>query len=100
MQRFAQLTEQGKQSLQDGDISRLAKLINENFDLRQRISHLPEWQTEMIRTARSCGASAKFAGSGGAIVGTYTSESMLKELTSRFKDNRVKTFIPDILPSR
>jgi glucuronokinase len=100
MQRFAQLTEQGKQSLQDGDISRLANLINENFDLRQRISQLPEWQTEMIRIARSCGASAKFAGSGGAIVGTYTSESMLQELASRFEATQVKTFVPDILPSR
>jgi len=98
MQRFAELTEQGKQSLQDGNAEWLAELIDENFDLRQRISNLPEWQTDMIRTARSCGASAKFAGSGGAIVGTYTSDSMLQKLMQRFEDKHVKTFIPNILP--
>lgn len=100
MHRFAEITEQGKEALKNGKLDRFAELIDENFDLRQRISNLPEWQTEMIRTARSCGASAKFAGSGGAIVGTYKTESMLQELASRFKATQVKTFVPDILPSR
>jgi glucuronokinase len=34
----------------------------------------------MIETARSTGASAKFPGSGGAIVGTYEDEKMFARL--------------------
>ena len=34
----------------------------------------------MVMTARKCGASAKFAGSGGAIVGTYADEAQFAQL--------------------
>ena len=34
----------------------------------------------MVMTARKCGASAKFAGSGGAIVGTYADEAQFGQL--------------------
>jgi glucuronokinase len=37
----------------------------------------------MVETARRCGASAKFAGSGGAIIGVYRDETMFKELCDR-----------------
>jgi glucuronokinase len=36
----------------------------------------------MIETARSVGASAKFAGSGGAIIGIYRDETMYANLQS------------------
>ena len=100
MQRFADLTAEGKQALYDGDNQRLAHLINENFDLRRSISKLPDWQIEMVETARACGASAKFAGSGGAIVGTYESEQMLDNLRSRLADLHVETLIPQLVDKR
>ena len=34
----------------------------------------------MIESARRCGASAKFAGSGGAIIGTYKDDAMFAAL--------------------
>jgi glucuronokinase len=34
----------------------------------------------MVYTARKTGASAKFAGSGGAIIGTYEDDNMFKRL--------------------
>jgi glucuronokinase len=34
----------------------------------------------MVDAARACGASANFAGSGGAIVGTYENEAMFAAL--------------------
>lgn len=37
----------------------------------------------MVEAARECGASAKFAGSGGAIVGTYDDEAMLQRLSEK-----------------
>ena len=37
----------------------------------------------MIDVARACGASANFAGSGGAIVGTYAGRDMFAALRGR-----------------
>jgi len=62
MQHFAQLAAEGREALLTGDQERLATLINENFDTRRSIYRLPEWQVQMVETARTCGASAKFAG--------------------------------------
>ena len=58
----------------------LSTLINANFDLRDRIFHVAEDNRRMVMTARKSGASAKFAGSGGAIVGTYEDEAQFEQL--------------------
>lgn len=82
MKQFAQFAFQGKQALESGDYKALNTLIDANFDLRRSICKLPSGQVEMIETARRCGASAKFAGSGGAIVGLYPSAKRLETLKS------------------
>lgn len=97
MKRFAEITDEGKKALLSGNTEHLATLINENFDLRKSISKLPEWQVQMVETARSCGASAKFAGSGGAIVGTYPSKQSFKRLKSSLSGINVHTFKPKII---
>ena len=76
MRCFAALAAEGREALVRGDRERLATLINANFDTRRTIYRLPPWQVDMVEAARACGASAKFAGSGGAIVGTYEGEAM------------------------
>ncbi len=96
MNRFASIAAEGKQALHNGNQETLAKLINENFDLRRSISKLPEWQEEMVETARSCGASAKFAGSGGAIVGTYRDEEMLGKMAEKLTEMEVRTIVPKV----
>ena len=70
MQRFAGLAADGRAALLTGDVDALTAAINANFDLRCSLYRLPDWQVQMVETARACGASAKFAGSGGGIVGT------------------------------
>jgi glucuronokinase len=72
MQVFAQLAAEGRDALLSRDHSRLATLINRNFDLRRSICDLQPAHVRMIETARHAGASAKYCGSGGAIVGTYS----------------------------
>jgi len=76
MKSFAQLAAEGREALLARDTDRLACLMNRNFDTRRSIYRIAAWQTEMVDTARACGASAKFAGSGGAIIGTYEGEAM------------------------
>lgn len=80
MRCFAQLAADGREALLGRDEERLASLINMNFDTRRGIYRLPPWQVNMVETARACGASAKFAGSGGAIVGTYGGEPMFERV--------------------
>jgi glucuronokinase len=80
MQHFGALAAQGRAALLERDYARLGALIDENFDTRHSICRLPDWQTKMITTARRCGASAKFAGSGGAIIGTYADAAMFERL--------------------
>ena len=83
MAKFVELTEQALHSIETGDHPQLAKIIDANFDTRQSICNLPAGQIRMVEAARSVGASAKFAGSGGAIVGTYTDASMYSNLTEQ-----------------
>jgi glucuronokinase len=50
----------------------------------------------MVEVARACGATSKFAGSGGAIVGTYRDAAMLADLTRRLDEIGVRTFVPEL----
>jgi glucuronokinase len=80
MRRFASLAEQGRDAILRRDTDTLGRLIDENFDTRRSIYTLPPWQVEMVETARRAGAAAKFAGSGGAVVGTYGEEQTFARL--------------------
>jgi glucuronokinase len=80
MRHFAEIARQGRAALLNRDYATLARLMDENFDTRASIYQLPRGQIEMIQVARSVGASAKFAGSGGTIIGAYRDEGMFREL--------------------
>lgn len=82
LQRIADLAKRGREAIVNRDRERLAELMNENFDLRQRIMKISDANMEMVRTARSLGASAKFAGSGGSIVGLVEDDRMYARLKS------------------
>lgn len=82
MDEFAGYAAAAREALVQGDAERLHALINANFDLRRRIMPLPASQVQMVDTARATGASAKFAGSGGAIIGTFRDEATYERLRS------------------
>jgi glucuronokinase len=86
MQKFAALAADAREALLQNDRARLARLINENFDTRRSIYRLPAAQVEMVERARRSGASAKFAGSGGAVIGTYEGEDMFDRLCVDFEE--------------
>jgi glucuronokinase len=94
MQRFAAIAEHGRAALLAGDLDALDRLVNENFDTRRSVFALPPWQIEMVDTARRCGASAKFAGSGGAIVGLYRNEATLDRLRSALSAIHCRLILP------
>lgn len=80
MRRVAELVVEAIEALEGGDAARLGRLIDENFDLRRQMCRIPAGQLEMVERARRAGASAKFAGSGGAIIGTYPDQACFDRL--------------------
>jgi glucuronokinase len=67
-------------ALMAGRAEELAELMNANFDRRRKIYQIHPDNIAMVEAARSVGASSKFTGSGGAIVGTFRDEAMYKNL--------------------
>ena len=96
MTRFAELAASGREALLAHDTERLARLIDTNFDTRRGIYQLPQWQIDMVETARRSGASAKFAGSGGAILGTYSGEAMFASVRDSLAALGSRTVKPQV----
>lgn len=80
LSRLTEIAAEGKKSFLSGDFTQWPSLMDENFNLRSQIMSISQGNWEMVQTARRCGASAKFAGSGGSIIGIYQGEEMYERL--------------------
>ena len=96
MKFWANLAVKTKQSLLKGEKEKIKGYINQNFDMRKKIYRISDRNLLMVKTARSVGASAKFSGSGGAIVGTYEDDEMLNKLHEAFAPLDIKVVSPKI----
>lgn len=81
MKHYRELTDRGHAALLAGDWPALGDVMNANFDLRRTIMPIVPENLRMVEVARSTGASAKFAGSGGAIVGLYKDGRQYQQLS-------------------
>ena len=97
LNRIADIAEEGKDVIHKKDIKRLNELINENFDQRSKIMNISESNMEMIHFARECGASAKFTGSGGSIIGIYSNDEMLTKVVVELKKIKARVIRPYII---
>jgi glucuronokinase len=100
MNTWAGYAEQGRNALLRRDYEELGRLIDANFDLRAKIYQIGEGNFEMIRVARSVGATANFAGSGGAIIGTYQNDDMFDALKQLLGEMNVAVIRPVVGNSR
>lgn len=96
MSEFADIAQKGRDALVAGRTDELSGLIDANFDLRDRIFNVSEENRRMVKVARSVGASAKFAGSGGAIVGTCGDDGHFARLSAALAEIGCKTIRPQI----
>jgi glucuronokinase len=94
---MASLAEQGREVILNRDYKTLHKLINRNFDLRCKIMNISPSNMELVNTARACGASAKFSGSGGAIIGMYDDDEMLRRLMVNLRKIKARVIKPIIM---
>ena len=97
LQDIASLADAGKEAIAKGDFDTLGELINQNFDNRTKIMNITDSNYELINTARRCGASASFTGSGGAIIGIYKDNEMLQKLVYSLRNIQARVIKPYII---
>jgi glucuronokinase len=97
MKQWGGLTEQFRKAMDDRNYQVMHDLMNANFDLRRKIIPISPGNIEMVELARSTGASAKFTGSGGAIIGTYNDEAVYDRLKELMDQHQIEVFKPEIV---
>lgn len=80
MSQIADLVPRAREAIEQGSYEQLHAITNRNFDLRCQLYDIPAHHKGMVEAARRVGASAKFAGSGGAILGVYRDAAMFEEI--------------------
>jgi glucuronokinase len=96
MRQFAEFARLGREALLRRDYREWNRLIDANFDLRRSICAILPEHLQLIEAARSVGGSAKFCGSGGAIVGTLLDPSAWDRLTQVLARLGAKVVRPEI----
>jgi len=101
MQEWAHLTEEVRDAIKSKKFEKIPALLDRNFDLRCEVcaGSISAKNRNMVQIARRNGASAKFTGSGGAIIGTYENEAMYRRLKKEFAENSIDILKPMIVKS-
>ena len=86
LRELASLVVEGRAALRWGDTERFCDLIGRNMTLRRQLGPLPEAQVELVDVAEAARTTATFAGSGGAVVGSYRDEDHFEELADLYAD--------------
>lgn len=97
VEEWASLAEDIYRKLLAGEREGLDGIINRNFDLRREVCRVSDANIAMVETARMTGASAKFTGSGGAIIGVYHDGAMYDDMKRRFAEMGVDIIKPIII---
>lgn len=97
LNNIASLAEKGKEAILNKDFDELGRLIDQNFDYRRQIMNITESNLDLVMTARRCGASASFTGSGGAIIGIYQDNEMLQKLVHELRGINARVIKPYIV---
>ena len=97
MEAIAENALEGRKAILEQDHEKLFALINKNFDLRSKIFNISDSNLELVMSARECGASAKFTGSGGSIIGTYPNDEILRCLIINMQKINARVIKPFII---
>lgn len=94
---LADIATEGRTAILNRDYTTLNRLINLNFDLRCKIMNISASNMEFVNTARESGVSAKFSGSGGAIIGMYPDDETLSKLMVNLRKINARVIKPYII---
>ncbi len=96
IQQWISITDEVRDLLDKNQGSRIGDLLDRNFDVRDSVFNISSGNQKMVELARSTGASAKFTGSGGAIIGTYEDEHMFHRLKQTLGEFKIEVIKPQI----
>ncbi len=95
--QFADFAQQARDLIQDGRGNEIGPLMDQNFDLRCEVMQISEGNRRLVETGRSQGASVKFAGSGGAVIGTYDGDpGRYQVIVDAYKKIGAEVFVPQV----
>ncbi|UFH57323.1 mevalonate kinase [Spirosoma sp. KNUC1025] len=97
MNAIANVAKDGHDAILRHDTGALNELVNRNFDLRSQIYNISDRNRSLIETARACGASASFTGSGGSIIGLYRDDAMLNRLFVELRKINARVIKPYVV---
>lgn len=99
MAEIASLADIAREMMEGRHHDGLAEVINRNFDLRAQIFPIRDEDMAMVRAARGTGASCKFCGSGGAVVGSFKDDEMLSRLRTAMQKAGYEFIVPQVAPN-
>lgn len=94
MKEFAKITAEGRECLLNRDQQGFSALMDRNFAVRSKLVRLDPVNIEMVNLARRFGASAKYAGSGGAIIGVRPAPEPFEEMKRAFSEIGCEVIVP------
>jgi glucuronokinase len=85
LERLAQLALEARDALVAGDIDSFARCMDDSFDARAAMGPLDPAHVNLVEMARAIGASANYAGSGGAVVATLPRAAHAERVLAAFE---------------
>ena len=99
MAQLAGLARTARDALLAGDGGSFAACVDASFDIRRGLMAVEPLHAEMIDRARSLGARANNAGSGGAIVGVCEDDEHLTAVVEALSKLGCGAIVPSVLPA-
>ncbi len=98
MEDLAVFAERARECILRSDHDELGRLMDANFDRRASICRLSDRNLRMVNIGRESGASVKFAGSGGAVIGMVVDPASAGELEKRYRREGFEFLVPKVAP--
>lgn len=100
IRRWAALAQEARDLIVAGKGAQIAPLMDENFNLRASLIRISEGNQRLVQIGRDLGASVKFAGSGGAVIGCYDGDpDRLARLREAYHAFGAKLIVPQMCES-
>ena len=98
MEDFAAFAERARECILRSDHGELGRLMDANFDRRASICRVSDRNLRMVSIGRESGASIKFAGSGGAVIGMVEDPGCVGEMEKRYRSEGFEFLVLNVVP--
>ncbi|MCC5829929.1 MAG: hypothetical protein JJU36_10830 [Phycisphaeraceae bacterium] len=97
MRDFAGFAQESRDLIVAGRGTEIGPLMDANFNLRSKLVRISPGNKRLVETGRQLGASVKFAGSGGAVIGTWDGDPDRQEkMCQAYESFGAQFLIPEV----